>query len=83
MESLYLLIPISVLIVFVAIWIFLSMSDSGQFDDMLGPALRILQDNDRPETSPSIHGEPRRDERPAIEIPDTGTRAGIGSYKQK
>ncbi|MFZ6646847.1 cbb3-type cytochrome oxidase assembly protein CcoS [Undibacterium sp. TJN25] len=49
MESLYLLIPLSVLIVFAAIWVFLAMSDSGQFDDMLGPALRILQDNDMPE----------------------------------
>ncbi len=53
MESLYLLIPLSVLIVFAAIWIFLAMSDSGQFDDMLGPALRILQDNDKPEVPPA------------------------------
>jgi cbb3-type cytochrome oxidase maturation protein len=46
MESLYLLIPLSVLIVFIAIWVFFRMSDSGQFDDMVGPALRILQDDD-------------------------------------
>ncbi len=49
MESLYLLIPVSVLIVFFSIWVFLQMSDSGQFDDMVGPALRILQDDDNPE----------------------------------
>ncbi|MET3116353.1 cbb3-type cytochrome oxidase maturation protein [Undibacterium sp. GrIS 1.8] len=49
MESLYLLIPVSVLIVFFSIWVFLKMSDSGQFDDMVGPALRILQDDDNPE----------------------------------
>lgn len=47
MESLYLLIPLSILIVFIAIWVFFSMSDSGQFDDMVGPALRMLQDDDR------------------------------------
>ena len=46
MESLYLLIPLSIAIVFFAIWIFFRMSDSGQFDDMLGPSLRILQDDD-------------------------------------
>ena len=47
MEALYLLIPLSVVIMFVAIWVFFNMSDSGQFDDMVGPALRILQDDDR------------------------------------
>jgi cbb3-type cytochrome oxidase maturation protein len=45
-ESLYLLIPLSIVIVFVAIWVFFAMSDSGQFDDMVGPALRVLQDDD-------------------------------------
>ena len=49
MEALYLLIPLSILIVFIAIWIFFGMSDSGQFDDMVGPALRILEDDDGPE----------------------------------
>ncbi len=47
MEALYLLIPISILIVFIAIWVFFGMSDSGQFDDMVGPALRLLEDDDK------------------------------------
>ncbi|WP_460842981.1 cbb3-type cytochrome oxidase assembly protein CcoS [Noviherbaspirillum agri] len=47
MEALYLLVPISILIVFVAIWIFFRASDSGQFDDLVGPGMRILQDDDR------------------------------------
>jgi len=46
MEALYLLIPLSIGIVFVAILIFFGMSDSGQFDDLVGPALRILHDDD-------------------------------------
>lgn len=46
MEALYLLVPLSIVIVFIAIWVFFGMSDSGQFDDMEGPALRILQDED-------------------------------------
>lgn len=47
MESLYLLIPISVLLVFaigVAFWFSLR---SGQFEDMEGPAYRIVMDDDR------------------------------------
>ena len=47
MEALYLLIPLSVGIVFLAIWVFFGASDSGQFDDLVGPGLRILQDDDR------------------------------------
>jgi cbb3-type cytochrome oxidase maturation protein len=46
MESLYLLIPLSIGIVFVAIWVFFGASDSGQFDDLVGPGLRILHDDD-------------------------------------
>ncbi|HEY8609536.1 MAG TPA: cbb3-type cytochrome oxidase assembly protein CcoS [Noviherbaspirillum sp.] len=49
MESLYLLIPLSVLIVFLTIWIFFRASDGGQFDDLVGPGMRILQDDDRGE----------------------------------
>ena len=47
MESLYLLIPISVAIVFFALWVFFKAMDSGQFDDLEGPGMRILQDDDR------------------------------------
>jgi cbb3-type cytochrome oxidase maturation protein len=47
MEALFLLVPLSIIIVFFALWLFFGMSDSGQFDDMVGPALRILNDDDR------------------------------------
>lgn len=46
MESLYLLVPVSIVIVFVAIWVFFRASDGGQFDDLVGPGLRVLQDDD-------------------------------------
>jgi cbb3-type cytochrome oxidase maturation protein len=46
MESLFLLVPLSVFLVGVAIWIFFGAADSGQFDDLEGPALRILHDDD-------------------------------------
>ncbi|MFS2005663.1 cbb3-type cytochrome oxidase assembly protein CcoS [Duganella sp. CT11-25] len=55
MEALYLLIPLSVIAVFAALWIFFIASDDGQFDDLVGPALRVLQDDDRaePDQDPS------------------------------
>jgi len=46
MEALYLLVPMSVAVVFFTIWLFFSASDSGQFDDLVGPGMRILQDDD-------------------------------------
>ncbi len=58
MESLYLLIPLSVVAVFVALWVFFKAMDSGQFDDLEGPALRILQDDDRPS---AVEHERQRD----------------------
>ena len=48
MVPLYLLIPISVVLVFligIAFWWSLR---NGQFDDLEGPAYRILMDDDRP-----------------------------------
>lgn len=48
MESLYLLIPISVALMFLIGWVILWAVKSGQFDDMEGPAHRILMDDDRP-----------------------------------
>jgi cbb3-type cytochrome oxidase maturation protein len=55
MEALYLLIPLSVAVVFAALWVFFHASDDGQFDDLVGPALRVLQDDDRaaPNQDPS------------------------------
>jgi len=46
MEALYLLIPLSLVLVGVALWVFFGAADSGQFDDLDGPALRILRDDD-------------------------------------
>lgn len=48
MEILYLLIPLSVLLVFAIGAIFWWAVESGQFDDLDGPAHRILMDDDRP-----------------------------------
>ena len=46
MEALYLLVPLSLAIVGLATWVFFGAADSGQFDDLEGPGLRILLDDD-------------------------------------
>jgi cbb3-type cytochrome oxidase maturation protein len=49
MEALYLLIPLSVGLVGLAVWVFFGAADSGQFDDLEGPAHCVLQDDDSAE----------------------------------
>lgn len=46
MEALILLVPLSVLLVGVAVWVFFAAADGGQFDDLEGPRWRVLQDDD-------------------------------------
>jgi cbb3-type cytochrome oxidase maturation protein len=48
MSILIILIPVSVLLVGVAIWAFFWAVDSGQFDDLDSPALDILRDDVKP-----------------------------------
>ncbi len=47
METLYLLIPVSVVLVFLIGVIFWWSVRSGQFDDMEGPGYRVLMDDDK------------------------------------
>lgn len=54
MDILYLLIPLSVVLVFAIGVIFWWAVDSGQFEDMEGPAQRIIADDDTP--TPDANG---------------------------
>jgi len=47
-DILYLLIPLSLVLVFLIGVLFWWSLKSGQFDDLEGPAHRILQDDDEP-----------------------------------
>ena len=47
MDILYLLVPLSVVLAFLAGVVFWFALGSGQFDDLDGPALKILADDDR------------------------------------
>jgi cbb3-type cytochrome oxidase maturation protein len=48
MRILYLLIPMALGVIGVALWAFLWAVRTGQFDDLEGPAHRILMDDDDP-----------------------------------
>lgn len=60
MESLYLLIPISVILVFVIGVLFWWSLRSGQYDDLEGPAYRLLMD-DRDELPAEMEARRRCD----------------------
>lgn len=71
MEILYLLVPLAVILAGVIVWAFLWSIRSGQFDDLEGPAHRILMDEEEPRApepdepgpgkQPAASGNPRRD----------------------
>jgi cbb3-type cytochrome oxidase maturation protein len=50
MESVYLLIPVSVILVFGIAVAFWWSVRSGQFDDLEGPGFRVLMDDEQPKT---------------------------------
>jgi len=48
MNIIFVLIPLGLVLLGVAIWAFLWAVGSGQFDDLDSPAYRILSDDDEP-----------------------------------
>ena len=62
MDILYLLVPLSVVLVFLIGVVFWFAVESGQFDDLEGPALKVVADDDspRPRNSISIPAKPRK-----------------------
>lgn len=63
MESLYLLIPLSILLVFFIGLLFWWATRSGQFDDLEGPAHRILMDDDSVSSTPDNESEESKQNR--------------------
>ncbi|MCQ4310780.1 cbb3-type cytochrome oxidase assembly protein CcoS [Pseudomonas stutzeri] len=48
MAALYILIPVAIVLVALAIWVFFWAVGSGQYDDLDGPAHSILFDEEDP-----------------------------------
>ena len=71
MESVFILIPISVILAFIIAYFFWWSGKNGQFDDLEGPAHRILMDDDstdrlnadeKPDTPPKAEQEAEKNE---------------------
>jgi cbb3-type cytochrome oxidase maturation protein len=61
MESVYLLIPVSVILVFAIAIAFWWSVRSGQFDDLEGPGFRVLMDDDQPPPAGGVADPNKRD----------------------
>lgn len=61
MEILYLLIPMAVVVAAIAVAFFVWTVKSGQYDDLEGPAHRILMDDDDPRIPRPPRQEPPED----------------------
>ena len=57
MDIVFLLIPLALVFVVVVVWIFMWAVRSDQFDDLEGPAHRILMDDDEPVIKSKDEGE--------------------------
>jgi cbb3-type cytochrome oxidase maturation protein len=59
-SSLYLLVPLSVALVFLIGWVFWRALHGGQFDDLDRPGYSILEDDDRPAEKSDAKPDPGR-----------------------
>ena len=59
MDILFLLIPLSVVLAVFIGAAFWRAVDTGQFDDLESPGVRVLADDDRPAGRPREHSDPR------------------------
>lgn len=55
MDIIYLLLPVALIIVIIIIAVFFWAVKSDQFDDLEGPAYRILMDDDEKPKKPKSH----------------------------
>lgn len=73
MDSLYLLIPLALVLLALIVWALLWAIRSGQFDDLEGPAHRILMDEDEPQEDRGTSAVSKENESPlgrAVRDPD-------------
>ena len=76
MTFLYVLVPVAVLLVIIAIWVFTWAVNNGQYDDLDGPAHSILFDDEDPAhlAAQKRDGEETASERTLAEAQDVASR---------
>lgn len=73
MNILYMLIPLGLLLLGIAVWAFMWAVRSGQFDDLEGPAHRILMDDDEPQRNVTTKPDTSEPDSPKPESPGPDT----------
>ncbi|SDJ50917.1 cbb3-type cytochrome oxidase assembly protein CcoS [Billgrantia gudaonensis] len=73
MSILYLLIPLSLILLGLAVWAFFWAVKNDQFDDLEGPAHRILFDEDENDLTPEERKR-RRERRNATDVDSPSER---------
>ncbi|MDQ7735654.1 cbb3-type cytochrome oxidase assembly protein CcoS [Halomonas sp. SpR1] len=71
MTILYLLIPLSLILLGLAVWAFFWAVKNDQFDDLEGPAHRILFDEDENDLSPEQRRQRQQAKSPETSATDT------------
>ena len=61
MDIVFLLVPLALVLVVIIVWVFLWAVRSDQFEDLEGPAHRILMDEDEPKIEREDADEDSRD----------------------
>ncbi len=69
MDIIYLLLPVALIIVIIIISVFFWAVRSDQFDDLEGPAYRILMDDDEKSSKPGKN-KPVKDKSSSDHMPD-------------
>lgn len=78
MESIYVLIPISILLVFFIGYFFWWSSSRGQFDDLKGPGFRVVMDDDD-----TYNLDDRKQERQTAADAQTAAKTAEGENAQE
>lgn len=62
METIFVLLPLALLIAVIAVGLFVWAATTGQFDDLDTPAIRVLFDDEAPAASrpPAVSADPSR-----------------------
>lgn len=63
MEAVFLLIPLAVILIAIAVAAFIWAVNSGQFDDLDRAASQVLFEDDTPDTDPAEHGEQEQEQK--------------------
>jgi cbb3-type cytochrome oxidase maturation protein len=71
MDSLLWIVPLSLLLVAVALWAFFWAVDAGQFEDLESPGWSILEEDQSPSAPPAV--TPKPPAAPATAIEDKAT----------